>query len=160
MIELDHVVKRYDGRPVVDDLSLTVPHGAFCVLLGPSGCGKSTTLRMINRLVPFDGGTIRIAGEGRGNPIHRARLREPRGGEQRRSQRRNGDTERRVDGEQRDRASRYEAVWRHRDKAGCQHRRRGDRHQHRNYVVARSNGTQQSRCTGPLRDEIALIRSR
>jgi osmoprotectant transport system ATP-binding protein len=40
-----------------------VPEGAFCVLLGPSGCGKSTTLRMINRLVPFDSGTIRIAGE-------------------------------------------------------------------------------------------------
>ncbi len=63
MIELDHVNKRYDGRPVVDDLSLTVPEGAFCVLLGPSGCGKSTTLRMINRLVPFDSGMIRIAGE-------------------------------------------------------------------------------------------------
>jgi len=63
MIELDHVNKRYDGRPVVDDLSLTVPEGAFCVLLGPSGCGKSTTLRMINRLVPFDSCMIRIAGE-------------------------------------------------------------------------------------------------
>jgi osmoprotectant transport system ATP-binding protein len=63
MIELEHVVKSYDGRPVVDDLSLTVPDGAFCILLGPSGCGKSTTLRMINRLVPFDSGIIRIAGE-------------------------------------------------------------------------------------------------
>ena len=63
MIELDHVGKRYDGRTIVDDLSLNVPDGAFCVLLGPSGCGKSTTLRMINRLVPFDSGTIRIAGE-------------------------------------------------------------------------------------------------
>ena len=63
MIELDHVSKRYDGRTIVDDLSLTVPDGAFCVLLGPSGCGKSTTLRMINRLVPFDSGMIRIAGE-------------------------------------------------------------------------------------------------
>jgi len=63
MIELEHISKRYDGRPVVDDLSLTVPDGAFCILLGPSGCGKSTTLRMINRLVPFDSGAIRIAGE-------------------------------------------------------------------------------------------------
>ena len=63
MIELDHVSKHYDGRTIVDDLSLTVPDGAFCVLLGPSGCGKSTTLRMINRLVPFDSGMIRIAGE-------------------------------------------------------------------------------------------------
>ena len=63
MIELEHISKRYDGRPVVDDLSLTVPDGAFCILLGPSGCGKSTTLRMINRLVPFDSGAIRIAGK-------------------------------------------------------------------------------------------------
>ena len=63
MIELDHVSKAFGGRPVVDDLSLTVPDGAFCVVLGPSGCGKSTTLRMINRLVPFDSGVIRIAGE-------------------------------------------------------------------------------------------------
>jgi len=63
MIELERISKRYDGRPVVDDLSLTVPDGAFCILLGPSGCGKSTTLRMINRLVPFDSGAIRIAGE-------------------------------------------------------------------------------------------------
>jgi osmoprotectant transport system ATP-binding protein len=63
MIELDHVRKQYDGKPVVEDLSLTVPEGAFCVLLGASGCGKSTTLRMINRLVPFDSGAIRIAGE-------------------------------------------------------------------------------------------------
>ena len=62
MIELDHIVKEYQGRRVVDDLSFTVPEGAFCVLLGTSGCGKSTTLRMINRLVPFDGGAIRIEG--------------------------------------------------------------------------------------------------
>ena len=63
MIELEHVGKTYDGRIVVDDLSLSVPKGAFCVLLGPSGCGKSTTLRMINRLVPADSGTIRVGGE-------------------------------------------------------------------------------------------------
>src|SRR6185312_5021535 len=63
MIEIDRVRKAYDGRVVVDHLSLSVPQGAFCVLLGPSGCGKSTTLRMINRLVPADSGTIRVGGE-------------------------------------------------------------------------------------------------
>ena len=63
MIELDRVTKRYDGRTVVDDLSLTIPAGEFCVLLGSSGCGKSTTLRMINRLVMADAGTIRVDGE-------------------------------------------------------------------------------------------------
>jgi len=63
VIEIDRVSKAYDGKPVVDELSLTVPEGAFCVLLGPSGCGKSTTLRMINRLVTFDSGMIRVGGE-------------------------------------------------------------------------------------------------
>jgi osmoprotectant transport system ATP-binding protein len=63
MIELDRVTKSYDGRTVVDALSLEIPRGAFCVLLGSSGCGKSTTLRMINRLVLADAGTIRVGGE-------------------------------------------------------------------------------------------------
>lgn len=63
MIEFDQVSKSYDGRKVVDRLSLDVPTGEFCVLLGSSGCGKSTSLRMINRLVTADGGTIRLDGE-------------------------------------------------------------------------------------------------
>ncbi len=63
MIEIEKISKSYDGRPVISDLSLSVPKGAFCVLLGPSGCGKSTMLRMINRLVPFDSGSIRVGGE-------------------------------------------------------------------------------------------------
>ena len=63
MIDIEHVSKAYGDRAVVEDLSLTVPEGAFCVLLGPSGCGKSTTLRMINRLVPFDAGAIRVGGD-------------------------------------------------------------------------------------------------
>jgi len=63
MIEIDEVSKTYGERRVVDRLSLTIPDGAFCVVLGPSGCGKSTTLRMINRLVAPDSGTIRVAGE-------------------------------------------------------------------------------------------------
>jgi osmoprotectant transport system ATP-binding protein len=63
MIEIDNVSKSYDGRAVVRELTLRVPKGALCVLLGPSGCGKSTTLRMINRLIPFDSGAIRVGGE-------------------------------------------------------------------------------------------------
>ena len=62
MIQFERVTKRYDGRTVVDALSLAIPTGAFCVLLGSSGCGKSTTLRMINRLVAADSGTICLDG--------------------------------------------------------------------------------------------------
>ena len=63
MIEIERVDKAYDGRPVIENLSLGVPEGAFCVLLGRSGSGKSTILRMINRLVTFDAGAIRVGGE-------------------------------------------------------------------------------------------------
>ena len=60
MIELRGVTKRYAGRAVVDDLSLTVPDGGITVLIGPSGCGKTTTLEMMNGLVRPDAGTIRV----------------------------------------------------------------------------------------------------
>ena len=33
------------------------------VLIGPSGCGKTTTMKMINRLLEPDSGTIRIDGQ-------------------------------------------------------------------------------------------------
>jgi osmoprotectant transport system ATP-binding protein len=63
MIELDNLVKVYNGRTVVDGMSLTIDQGEFCALIGPSGCGKSTTLKMINRMVSMTSGTVRIDGE-------------------------------------------------------------------------------------------------
>ncbi|HEY3962642.1 MAG TPA: ABC transporter ATP-binding protein [Gaiellaceae bacterium] len=63
-IVFDHVSKRYEGRTgdALHELSLTIPAGAFCVLVGPSGGGKTTALKMVNRLVSFDSGDIRIDG--------------------------------------------------------------------------------------------------
>ena len=63
-IVFDHVTKRYPGRDTaaVDDLSLDIPAGCFCILVGPSGGGKTTALKMVNRLIPFDSGEIRIDG--------------------------------------------------------------------------------------------------
>ena len=63
-IAFDHVTKRYAGREAaaVSDLSLEIPAGTFCVLVGPSGGGKTTALKMVNRLIPFDSGEIRIDG--------------------------------------------------------------------------------------------------
>jgi len=63
-IVFDHVTKRYAGRDAaaLDDLSLEIPAGTFCVLVGPSGGGKTTALKMVNRLVPCDSGDIRIDG--------------------------------------------------------------------------------------------------
>lgn len=63
MIEFDSVSRAFNGKAAVKDLSLQVAKGEFCVLLGTSGSGKSTTLKMINRLVEYDSGEIRFAGE-------------------------------------------------------------------------------------------------
>ncbi|MBN2247618.1 MAG: ABC transporter ATP-binding protein [Coriobacteriia bacterium] len=64
MIAIRDVSKSYAGseRAAVDDLSIEVPAGKVVVLIGPSGCGKSTTMRMVNRLVEPDSGTILIDG--------------------------------------------------------------------------------------------------
>ena len=64
MIEIKDLSKAYPGapRPAVDRLTLTVPEGEVCVLIGPSGCGKTTTMRMINRMIEPDGGSIKVGG--------------------------------------------------------------------------------------------------
>jgi osmoprotectant transport system ATP-binding protein len=63
-IVFDHVTKTYAGRhaAALQELTLEIPAGAFCVLVGPSGGGKTTALKMVNRLIPFDSGDIRIDG--------------------------------------------------------------------------------------------------
>jgi osmoprotectant transport system ATP-binding protein len=63
-IVFDHVTKRYEGRDqaAVNDLSLTIPAGEICVLVGPSGAGKTTAMKMVNRLIEYDDGDIRIDG--------------------------------------------------------------------------------------------------
>ncbi|MDB6104935.1 MAG: hypothetical protein JWO52_4934 [Gammaproteobacteria bacterium] len=61
-ITLDQVTKRYQGSPVVNDVSLDIGDGEFFVLLGPSGSGKSTLLRAIAGLAGVDHGRIALHG--------------------------------------------------------------------------------------------------
>ena len=61
-IRLDHVSKAFNGRAVLDDVSLDVAAGtAFC-LLGRSGTGKSVLLRHIIGLVAPDSGHVLVEG--------------------------------------------------------------------------------------------------
>jgi osmoprotectant transport system ATP-binding protein len=64
MIDIVGLTKRFPGtaRAAVDRLTLTIPDGEVCVLIGPSGCGKTTTMRLINRMIEPDAGTVRVDG--------------------------------------------------------------------------------------------------
>lgn len=61
-IELRGVTKSYGSTVALSDLSMTVPDGAFVVLLGPTGAGKTTLLRLVSGLEGPDRGEILIAG--------------------------------------------------------------------------------------------------
>ena len=61
-ITLDQITKRYQGAPVVNDVSVDIGDGEFFVLLGPSGSGKSTLLRAIAGLTGVDHGRISLHG--------------------------------------------------------------------------------------------------
>jgi iron complex transport system ATP-binding protein len=55
VIALDHVSVRFDGRPIVDGVSLSVATGEWLNIVGPNGAGKTTLLRVLAGLVGFDG---------------------------------------------------------------------------------------------------------
>ena len=61
-LEIRNLTRSFNGRRVVDDVSLRVMPGQVTCLLGPSGCGKSTTLRSIAGVDMQDSGEIYIDG--------------------------------------------------------------------------------------------------
>jgi len=61
-IVLDQVSKTFGNTLALKNVSMTIPHGSFVVLLGPTGAGKTTTLRMVSGLDKPDSGDIIING--------------------------------------------------------------------------------------------------
>jgi putative spermidine/putrescine transport system ATP-binding protein len=62
-VDIVGVTKQFGAATAaVSDLSLSIPHGAYCCLLGPSGCGKTTILRMVAGHETPTAGDIRIGG--------------------------------------------------------------------------------------------------
>jgi len=62
MISLSDVSKHYQGRAVLDGVSLAIARGEFVALVGQSGAGKTTLLKAINRLAQIDGGAVTVDG--------------------------------------------------------------------------------------------------
>lgn len=76
-VEVRGLVKRYDGRAVVDGLDLVARPGAVTAVLGPNGAGKTTTIECCEGLRSPDGGTVRVLGL---DPVADARHLRPRVG--------------------------------------------------------------------------------
>jgi lipopolysaccharide export system ATP-binding protein len=68
--------KTYNGRAVVDGVTITVRDREIVGLLGPNGAGKTTSFYMIAGLVPADDGSVSFQGHDISDlPMHRrARL--------------------------------------------------------------------------------------
>ena len=61
-IDVRHLVKRFGGRAVVDDVSMKVRRGEIVGFLGPNGSGKTTTIRLMCGLLKLDSGEGEVLG--------------------------------------------------------------------------------------------------
>lgn len=61
-IAVTGLVKAFNGRRVVDEVSLTVARGEIAGFLGPNGSGKTTTIRLMCGLLTPDAGQGRVLG--------------------------------------------------------------------------------------------------
>jgi len=62
-VELADVRYGYDRRPVLDGISMQVPHGKVVAIMGGSGCGKTTILRLIGGQIKPWSGRVMVAGQ-------------------------------------------------------------------------------------------------
>lgn len=61
-VVLKNLSKSFGQDVAIEDMTMTIPDGAFVVLLGPTGAGKTTTLRVISGLEKQDQGEVWIGG--------------------------------------------------------------------------------------------------
>jgi len=63
MISIRNIVKQYDGKRALDDVSMDIEKGKVFGLLGPNGAGKTSLIRIINQITAPDSGEITVDGQ-------------------------------------------------------------------------------------------------
>lgn len=58
MLEIRKLSAGYDGKPVLQDISMEIPESAVTVIVGPNGCGKSTLLKALAGILPSTGSAV------------------------------------------------------------------------------------------------------
>ncbi len=58
MIRAEHIIKSFEGRAVLDDVSVLFEQGKTNLIIGRSGSGKTVLMKCLVGLVPLDGGEV------------------------------------------------------------------------------------------------------
>jgi ABC-type Mn2+/Zn2+ transport system ATPase subunit len=65
-LDVSDVSVGYNGQPVLEKISFSIPSGAYVAVVGPNGAGKSTLFKMLVGLLPVRSGHVTIHGQGLG----------------------------------------------------------------------------------------------
>ena len=63
IIDIRNVSKSFSRKMALDNVSLSVEKGEILGIMGPNGAGKTTLIRIINRIVAADSGSVRFDGD-------------------------------------------------------------------------------------------------
>lgn len=62
-VKVSHLTVAYQKKPVLTDVSFSVPEGKLIGIIGPNGAGKSTLIKAILELIPTISGSVEIFGD-------------------------------------------------------------------------------------------------
>src|SRR5690606_1215824 len=62
VLQVEGLVKSYEGQRALDGMDLEIRPGEIHALLGENGAGKSTLIKAVSGAIQFDAGTVRIGG--------------------------------------------------------------------------------------------------
>lgn len=62
-LRTENICVQYGDTVILNDISITLPHGKNTVIIGPNACGKSTLLKTLSRLLVPEVGTVLLDGK-------------------------------------------------------------------------------------------------